>query len=62
VCDTLEWAICPERYQALLHWGKNSPEGKLLGRFLRPESRLAARPYLPTVCVEDRSTAAVCDD
>ncbi|SRR6266571_2172736 len=30
VCDTVEWAIYPERYQALQEWSRNSPEGKLL--------------------------------
>lgn len=30
VCDSVEWAIYPERYQALKDWSKNSPEGKLL--------------------------------
>jgi hypothetical protein len=30
VCDTVEWAIYPERYQALQQWGRTSPEGNLL--------------------------------
>ena len=30
VCDSVEWAIYPERYEALKRWGQNSPEGKLL--------------------------------
>jgi len=32
VCDAVEWAIYPERYQALMDLAKNSPEGKLLGK------------------------------
>jgi hypothetical protein len=30
VCDTVEWAIYPERYRELQEWSRNSPEGKLL--------------------------------
>jgi hypothetical protein len=30
VCDPVEWAIYPERYQTFKGWAKNSPEGKLL--------------------------------
>jgi hypothetical protein len=29
VCNAVEWAIYPERHQALKDWSKNSPEGKL---------------------------------
>jgi hypothetical protein len=30
VCDTVEWAIYPERYEALKDWGAELPESKLL--------------------------------
>jgi hypothetical protein len=30
VCDPVEWAIYPERHEALQQWAKTSPEGKLL--------------------------------
>jgi hypothetical protein len=30
VCDTVKWAIYPEKYQELQEWWKNSPAGKLL--------------------------------
>jgi hypothetical protein len=30
VCDAVEWAIYPERYQELQEWSRNSPEGNLL--------------------------------
>jgi hypothetical protein len=32
VCDAVEWAIYPERYQQLQDWSRNSVEGKLLRR------------------------------
>ena len=30
VCDSVEWAIYPERHRELQEWGGNSPEGTLL--------------------------------
>jgi len=30
VCDTVKWALYPEKYQVLQEWSRNSPESKLL--------------------------------
>jgi len=30
VCDTVKWAIYPEKYRELNEWSRNSQEGKLL--------------------------------
>ena len=30
VCDTVKWAIYPEKYRELQEWSRNSPEGKLV--------------------------------
>lgn len=32
VCDSVEWAIYPARYEELKDWEQTSPEGKLLSR------------------------------
>jgi hypothetical protein len=34
VCDTVKWAIYPEKYRELQEWSRNSPEGKLLRQIL----------------------------
>jgi hypothetical protein len=43
VCDAVEWAIYPERYQALREWSRNSCEGK----FLRKSSARTWRQFKP---------------
>ena len=30
VCDSVKWAIYPEKYRELQEWSRNSPESKLL--------------------------------